>query len=297
MRVLLRCRRPEESRSGAAADEARVEAAARTRYHGRVAPPFGAPAGRPRTRARAWPLLARRDGDGSADDPRSRLMTPAGKPQEVPMPYVAVAVGGAFGAVARFAITAGSRSDGGLFPWGTLVINLSGRSCSACWRRWRSIGPSSRRDPSDRDDRVPGRLHDVSTWMLDCSAADAGRRWTLAAANLVGSALLVLVAVGPGPLGRRCRDPTRSRDDDADLSGDAIASTAARPTTRSSSAPALGSPARPSLTGSGIGSKQHLHTDRLLTLSVDLPVVLEVVDTEERTVRSPGDRSARSGTD
>jgi PII-like signaling protein len=32
----------------------------------------------------------------------------------------------------------------------------------------------------------------------------------------------------------------------------------------------------------GFGSKQHLHTDRLLSLSVDLPVVVEVVDTEER---------------
>ncbi len=32
----------------------------------------------------------------------------------------------------------------------------------------------------------------------------------------------------------------------------------------------------------GFGSKQHLHTDRLLTLSVDLPVVIEVVDTDER---------------
>ena len=43
----------------------------------------------------------------------------------------------------------------------------------------------------------------------------------------------------------------------------------------------------------GFGSKQHLHTDRLLTLSVDLPVVVEVVDTEER-IRAvdPGDRRA-----
>ena len=37
----------------------------------------------------------------------------------------------------------------------------------------------------------------------------------------------------------------------------------------------------------GFGSKQHLHTDRLLTLSVDLPVVVEVVDTEERFARLP----------
>ncbi len=32
----------------------------------------------------------------------------------------------------------------------------------------------------------------------------------------------------------------------------------------------------------GFGTKQHLHTDRILTLSVDLPVVIEVIDTEDR---------------
>lgn len=32
----------------------------------------------------------------------------------------------------------------------------------------------------------------------------------------------------------------------------------------------------------GFGSKQHLHTDRLLTLSVDLPVVIEVIDVDDR---------------
>ncbi len=32
----------------------------------------------------------------------------------------------------------------------------------------------------------------------------------------------------------------------------------------------------------GFGTKQHLHTDRILSLSVDLPVVVEVIDTEER---------------
>jgi PII-like signaling protein len=31
----------------------------------------------------------------------------------------------------------------------------------------------------------------------------------------------------------------------------------------------------------GFGTKQHLHTDRILTLSVDLPVVIEVIDTED----------------
>jgi PII-like signaling protein len=32
----------------------------------------------------------------------------------------------------------------------------------------------------------------------------------------------------------------------------------------------------------GFGAKQHLHTTRLLSLSEDLPLLIEVVDTEER---------------
>jgi PII-like signaling protein len=32
----------------------------------------------------------------------------------------------------------------------------------------------------------------------------------------------------------------------------------------------------------GFGAKQHLHTDRILSLSLDLPVIVEFVDTEER---------------
>jgi len=32
----------------------------------------------------------------------------------------------------------------------------------------------------------------------------------------------------------------------------------------------------------GFGAKHHLHTDRILSLSMDLPVIIEVVDTEER---------------
>lgn len=32
----------------------------------------------------------------------------------------------------------------------------------------------------------------------------------------------------------------------------------------------------------GFGAKQHLHTDRILSLSGDLPIVIEVVDREDR---------------
>jgi PII-like signaling protein len=32
----------------------------------------------------------------------------------------------------------------------------------------------------------------------------------------------------------------------------------------------------------GYGAKQHLHTDRILSLSGDLPIVIEAVDREDR---------------
>ncbi len=32
----------------------------------------------------------------------------------------------------------------------------------------------------------------------------------------------------------------------------------------------------------GYGAKQHLHTDRILSLSGDLPIVIEIVDAEEK---------------
>jgi PII-like signaling protein len=32
----------------------------------------------------------------------------------------------------------------------------------------------------------------------------------------------------------------------------------------------------------GFGAKQHLHTSRILSLSTDLPILIEVVDTEEK---------------
>jgi uncharacterized protein len=32
----------------------------------------------------------------------------------------------------------------------------------------------------------------------------------------------------------------------------------------------------------GFGSKQHIHTSRILSLSLDLPIVIEVVDADER---------------
>ncbi|MBX3030431.1 MAG: DUF190 domain-containing protein [Chloroflexi bacterium] len=32
----------------------------------------------------------------------------------------------------------------------------------------------------------------------------------------------------------------------------------------------------------GFGTKQHIHTDRILSLSLDLPVIVEFVDAEER---------------
>jgi CrcB protein len=121
------------------------------------------------------------------------------------MPYVAVAVGGAFGAVARFAIDGWvSERTGGLFPWGTLVINLSGAfllGLLATLAIDRSV-----LSPDIRPIAMIGFLGaytTFSTWMLDCWRLMQEGAWALAAANLVGSVLLGLVAVGAGiALGR-----------------------------------------------------------------------------------------------
>ena len=121
------------------------------------------------------------------------------------MPYVAVAVGGAFGAVARFAIDGWvSERTGGLFPWGTLVINLSGAfllGLLATLAIDRSV-----LSPDIRPIAMIGFLGaytTFSTWMLDCWRLMQEGAWALAAANLFGSVLLGLVAVGAGiALGR-----------------------------------------------------------------------------------------------
>jgi CrcB protein len=121
------------------------------------------------------------------------------------MPYVAVAVGGAFGAVARFAIDGWvSERTGGLFPWGTLLINVSGAfllGLLATLAIDRSV-----LSPEIRPVAMIGFLGaytTFSTWMLDCWRLMQEGAWALAAANLVGSVLLGLVAVGLGvALGR-----------------------------------------------------------------------------------------------
>jgi CrcB protein len=121
------------------------------------------------------------------------------------MPYVAVAVGGAFGAVARFAIDGWvSERTGGLFPWGTLLINVSGAfllGLLATLAIDRSV-----LSPEIRPIAMIGFLGaytTFSTWMLDCWRLMQEGAWALAAANLVGSVLLGLVAVGLGvALGR-----------------------------------------------------------------------------------------------
>jgi fluoride exporter len=121
------------------------------------------------------------------------------------MPYVAVAVGGAFGAVARFAVDGWvSERTGGLFPWGTLLINVSGAfllGLLATLAIDRSV-----LSPDIRPIAMIGFLGaytTFSTWMLDCWRLMQEGAWALATANLVGSVLLGLVAVGAGiALGR-----------------------------------------------------------------------------------------------
>jgi len=121
------------------------------------------------------------------------------------VPYLAVAVGGAFGALARDVLdTWVSERTGGLFPWGTLVINLSGAfvlGLLATLAIDRSV-----LSPDIRPIAMIGFLGaytTFTTWMLDCWRLAQAGAWPLAAANLFGSVVLGLVAVGLGiALGR-----------------------------------------------------------------------------------------------
>jgi CrcB protein len=116
------------------------------------------------------------------------------------MPYVAVAVGGAFGAVARFAIDGWvSERTGGLFPWGTLFINLSGAfllGLLATLAIDRSV-----LSPEIRPIAMIGFLGaytTFSTWMLESWRLVEDGAWQLATVNLVASVGLGLVAIVAG---------------------------------------------------------------------------------------------------
>ncbi len=116
------------------------------------------------------------------------------------MPLLLIGVGGFAGAIARYVID-GLVSDrtGGGFPWGTLVINVTGSFVLGLLfaiTTERAILPADIRGPVMIG--FLGAYTTFSTFMLESWRLVEAGSWAAAVANLGGSMLLGLVAVLAG---------------------------------------------------------------------------------------------------
>ena len=116
------------------------------------------------------------------------------------MELVLVGVGGFAGALARRLVDLWvSDRTGGSFPFGTLVINLSGSFLVGLLFAW-----AIDRDVLPREIRGPlmigflGAYTTFSTWMLESWRLMEDGAWQLAMLNLGGSVILGMIAVVGG---------------------------------------------------------------------------------------------------
>jgi CrcB protein len=121
------------------------------------------------------------------------------------MDLVLVGIGGFAGAIARRVMDLWvSDRAGSAFPFGTLVINLSGSFLLGllfAWATERDVLPASIRGPVLIG--FIGAYTTFSTWMLESWRLVEDGAWGLAVLNLAGSVALGLVAVVAGlALGR-----------------------------------------------------------------------------------------------
>ena len=116
------------------------------------------------------------------------------------MDLVLVGLGGFFGAIARRAVDlwVSSRADA-VFPFGTLVVNVSGSFVLGLLFAW-----AIERDVLPADVRAPvmigfiGAYTTFSTLMLESWRLVEDGSWQLAALNLAGSVAFGMVAVVGG---------------------------------------------------------------------------------------------------
>ena len=116
------------------------------------------------------------------------------------MDILLVAVGGAAGAVTRFIVDrVVTSAAGGAAGWGTLVVNLTGSFAVGLL-----VALASERGAIPESLRLPlgigflGAYTTFSTWMLEAARTAEMGDVPWAVANVVGSVLLGLIAVGAG---------------------------------------------------------------------------------------------------
>jgi fluoride exporter len=114
--------------------------------------------------------------------------------------WAGVAVLGGVGAVARYAVsTTVARRSEGWFPWGTLVVNLSGAALLGLLAGLALHGDALTLTGGG----LLGSYTTFSTWMLDSDRLAEHHSGRALAMNLLGSLLLGLAAVALGrALGR-----------------------------------------------------------------------------------------------
>lgn len=121
------------------------------------------------------------------------------------MPLILIGLGGFAGAIARYVVDGFvAERVAGAFPWGTLVVNLSGSFLLGALFALtvdRAILPADIRGPVLIG--FIGAYTTFSTYMLESWQLVASGAYGLALGNILGSAILGVVAVGAGlTLGR-----------------------------------------------------------------------------------------------
>jgi fluoride exporter len=119
--------------------------------------------------------------------------------------YLWVALGGALGSVARFGASGFmTRTAGGGFPWGTLLVNASGSLVIGAIAGLISLDDRLLAAPDSRAFLMIGVLGGFTTFSsfsLETLNLARDGEWALAGANIALSVLLCLAAVGIGYAG------------------------------------------------------------------------------------------------
>lgn len=118
------------------------------------------------------------------------------------MPLVLIALGGAAGATTRYLLDAWiAQRAGGAFPWGTLIINVSGSLLLGLLFALaieRGVLPASVRGPVLIG--FIGAYTTFSTLMLESWRLIEGGAVVLGLANLIGSSVIGMIALVGGLL-------------------------------------------------------------------------------------------------